>query len=232
MEPKLGVLFFALLASYKDGAVLDAGANNGADSVAIARKVANRTVYAVEPMLSNLAQVWRRARGFPNLNVIAGALGDAHGQGSYSAHADEHRGWPYGQIGLLPDYSRINTSGPRVNYTIYTIDDVFADQSVAMMHLDMEGYELAALKGGTKVIARDRPILTVETFPKYRPEAHSLLMQYMQTIGYETHIIPERCGSHGCRNVLCLPSPVPEGIAATVARLSSYLEPRSALSMG
>src|SRR5581483_1443647 len=52
-----------------------------------------------------------------------------------------------------------------VTIKIHAIDDVVpADRHVSLIHLDIEGYEPAALDGALRTIQRCRPILIVEVY--------------------------------------------------------------------
>lgn len=55
--------------------------------------------------------------------------------------------------------SRISDEGLPVE--CYPIDDLFADQPLTFIKMDIEGAEFDALKGASKVIQRDRPILAI-----------------------------------------------------------------------
>jgi FkbM family methyltransferase len=55
--------------------------------------------------------------------------------------------------------SRISDEGLPIE--CYPIDDLFADQPLTFIKMDIEGAEFDALKGASKVIQRDRPILAI-----------------------------------------------------------------------
>tara|TARA_B100000683_G_scaffold166601_1_gene160518 strand:+ start:1097 stop:1801 length:705 start_codon:yes stop_codon:yes gene_type:complete len=226
MEPRLQKIIFTLLSVLPDGVVIDAGANNGHDSKLLARTATNRTVLSVEPLRSNLRRIETIAAHFPNMRVVAGGLGAQPGESSYGASADQPGVWPRGQTGVLDFYKRNEAHDEeRVPFTIHTIDDLVGEQRLALAHLDVEGSEMDALRGGSRVIGRDKPVLTVETFPTYRADAHAALQSYLQSIGYRTYVIPEPCGSHGCRNMLCIPDGAPAPVTDAVERLSRYIVP-------
>ncbi len=59
--------------------------------------------------------------------------------------------------------------------------DSFDFAGVGFIKLDVEGYELEVLRGGTQTILRDRPVLYVEDD---RPEKSRALREYIVGLGY------------------------------------------------
>jgi FkbM family methyltransferase len=90
------------------------------------------------------------------------------------------------------------------------LDDLLSseDHGIAFVKCDIEGHEVAAIRGGMKVLARDRPVLLVETGGKNFRDITALL----GPLGY----IPKRLGPRktlqevkgevsGTRNVFFVP---------------------------
>ena len=64
-----------------------------------------------------------------------------------------------------------------------TIDALFGDgreHTLVLGHLDLEGQEAAALRGANATISRDRPVLTVETFPSSMAKWHREVMALLE----------------------------------------------------
>ena len=156
--------------------------------------------------------------------VVRAALGgndDNQHIGSYPVNL-ERRKRP--QIGLLRQYKWQNQAKlARVEYPLLTVDALFGNkhnitQILGLAHLDLEGAELDVLGGAHQTIERDRPWLTLETFPRSNRSRHKLLVTHAQeTIGYHLQIVDEVCGfPKDCRNMIAIPL---EQYTATVQHL-------------
>jgi FkbM family methyltransferase len=139
--------------------VVDVGANIGFFTVALAR-VAGARVYAVEPMPGNVARLRR--------NVDANGLG---GSVTVVAHA---LGDEPGELWLLPESAASETGNAApaapgvagaVRVEVRRLDDV-ADESgidrCDLLKIDVEGAELAVLRGGEAFVRRFRPSIYLE----------------------------------------------------------------------
>jgi FkbM family methyltransferase len=191
------------------GYVLDAGANDGssAEMMASAFESKGLRVMAIEPLSSNVRVATRRAERATNLEVIRGGLGATNGSvGWYPWYMDKRRG----DISL-----QINSWSPQQNvggvaYPIFTIDALFGGEAVGrslvLAHLDLEGCELDALSAANATIARDRPIVTVETYPLFMPHKHNAIMAYFEEHSYDVYTVKELVGhpTDG-RNRVCVP---------------------------
>lgn len=91
-----------------------------------------------------------------------------------------------------------------------TIDHVLADRRMGFMHLDVEGSELDVLIGGNRVIARDRPLFSVEVHYRERQKLFrgvNALLNHIAALNYSAYVVHEVCGwGTDCRNVLCFPN--------------------------
>ncbi|KNG93626.1 FkbM family methyltransferase [Pseudaestuariivita atlantica] len=59
--------------------------------------------------------------------------------------------------------------GQTIDVPVVTIDSLVpADRTVSLLHLDVEGHEIPALQGAVELIARDAPILVLETGKRKR----------------------------------------------------------------
>ena len=207
MEGKLHGLMVGILCLIGDGDIMDAGANDGADSVLLSVLFPVRRIIAVEPLRSNVVRILKVKND--RMEVIEGGLGEKSGVSWYGVSADSKAAWPgakhgRNQIGRLPFYKRKEDES-RVNFTIYTVDEIFKDRRLAFAHWDVEGNEVNVLRGAVRTIERDRPIFTVETFPTWRPTEHRTLLSQIKEMNYSAHIISEKCGMKGCRNMICIP---------------------------
>jgi hypothetical protein len=63
--------------------------------------------------------------------------------------------------------------------------DSYALEDVGFVKIDVEGHELAALRGAEQTLRRCRPLVLVEVEDRHRPDAVSSVRAFMATMGYE-----------------------------------------------
>ena len=178
------------------GFVLDAGAHDGSTAMMLVNAVRhlNLLVLALEPLTSNAQVAMRRAQSEPDLYVQRLGLGDVHGAtGYYPAEFDARRSNIHLQIARFRD----KDNAGNVSYPIWTIDALFGaewDRTLVLAHLDLEGHEAAALRGANATLWRDRPVVTVETFPVSMRRWHSEVMALLEALNYAVYTVDEKVG--------------------------------------
>lgn len=181
------------------GWVLDAGANDGATALMLAnvlRRHSVRTtqVLAVEPLPNNVEVARERARRTNNLHVVRAGLGDVNGStGYYPKHLELRSGGSSAQIAAFRPKDNVGDG----TYPIVTIDSLFGDgsaQTLVLAHLDLEGREPNALRGANATLWRDRPIVTVETYPVSMSKWHSQVMERFEELRYDVYTVDETVG--------------------------------------
>jgi FkbM family methyltransferase len=157
----------ALIAEHgRRGDVVTAGAYFG--DMLPAAAAGGHTVYAAEPNPVNFAAAVStlEANEIDNVRLVnagfgakpgtavlevADAAGTAHGGGSW----------------ILSRRRRSRRAATRIACAVTTIDDVVApDALVSLVHLDVEGFESQALLGAGRTLARCKPDLLLETWPR------------------------------------------------------------------
>ena len=143
------------------GAVaIDAGANIGIYSQFLARCVGPAgAVYSFEPAPENFERLRATARGFSNMHIMQAAVGersrDAELYVSDTLNVDHHT------------YLTHNSARRAVQIEMVALDDYFKPgQRVDLIKMDIQGYELHALRGADRVLA-DNPAakLLLELWP-------------------------------------------------------------------
>jgi len=178
------------------GWILDAGAHDGATSVMLCRAMAHLQlrVLALEPLAQNAKIAQQRARSEPNLNFKRVGLGELNGTtGHYPIEYDEHKSSLHLQIARF----RTHDNTGEASYPIVTIDALFGngrEHTLVLAHLDLEGQEAAALRGANATLARDRPVLTVETFPSSMAKWHREVMALLEAHSYQVYTVEEKVG--------------------------------------
>jgi FkbM family methyltransferase len=165
------------------GVVLDIGANIGAHTVALARKVGPKgVVLAFEPqpriymmLLANLLM-----NGLANVLTYSCALGTEKGT-AFLPVLDYERPANYGGVSVAdePD-TRVPTRPTRV----MALDDLDL-AACALMKIDVEGSEAKVLRGGMKTIMALRPILYVEN--DRQEKSAELVALLRRELGYELY---------------------------------------------
>jgi FkbM family methyltransferase len=144
--------------------VLDVGANVGFFTVELARWVGRMGhVHAFEPDPLSVALLRRRCRALPQVSVVAAAIGAEDGTCvlhlSATNRADNRL--------HAPDAG----GGERVEVPLVTLDAYCAQAGIArldVVKMDVQGSEVAALRGFATTLARLRPrALIVEVSPEH-----------------------------------------------------------------
>jgi len=135
--------------------VVDVGANLGYYALLAARLVgASGRVVALEPNSENCRLLLSSLRlgGVTNVELIPVACDAAPGWAYYSTHVGSNGG-------LVDDNDLLGRPG--VVVPTFRLDDVVSGP-VHFLKLDVEGAEGRVVRGATKVLERDRPIVTTE----------------------------------------------------------------------
>ena len=166
-----------------DGAV-DVGAHKGGYLYWLQRQVGPRgRALAFEPQV-DLADYLRRAMaaiGARHVVVEPMALSDRVG----TAVLHQRRGRPSCGATLEPRAPQGEVVGQPVPLT--TLDQYVRDHPMRVRALkcDVEGHELAVLRGAAGILERDRPALLVESAPILNPEAPEHVFRFLGERGYE-----------------------------------------------
>lgn len=156
----------------KGKAFFDCGCYDGENSIAFAKWCGNdySRIFAFEPdpknyikckkELSNAGtrDVTLYACGLSDCSSTVNFLSDASG-GSYVLQDASYRG-VIAENELEKNADKLETVGT------VSIDDVAGDAPVGFIKMDIEGYEMNALRGAKQVIIRDKPLLAICVYHK------------------------------------------------------------------
>jgi FkbM family methyltransferase len=163
------------------GVFYDIGAHAGYYSLLASRLVGSAgRVVAFEPDTRNLAYLTRhlRVNGVRNVTVVAAAVADRAGTARFAAERSGFGG-------------TLSTDGSRSVRTV-TLDGVVRAGEVPApdyLKIDVEGAELAVLRGGTEVIRASRPIIFLAI---HTPEMARLCGKMLMDLGYRfSAIMPD-----------------------------------------
>ncbi|MFJ5259574.1 FkbM family methyltransferase [Streptomyces sp. NPDC088387] len=117
----------------------------------------------------------------PNVRVIQAAAADRPGTARLWLPADDG-----GQRGVS-SLVRRDIHGRAVPVRCVALDDLGLKE-VGFVKIDVDGSELAVLRGATALLARDRPSLFVELETRIQPV--SPVVTYLRLLGYEGWVLP------------------------------------------
>ncbi len=157
------------------GLVLDIGANIGNHALFFAPHA--REVWAFEPNPRTGALLALNAALAPNVRVFGFGLSDAAGSATLHVPADN-----IGMATLQP-----GAPGQAVACTLQRLDEVpgLAQERVALVKIDVEGHEAAALRGGLQMLRRERPVVVFEQLAsELRADGGSATLGVLREAGY------------------------------------------------
>ena len=171
--------------------VIDVGANIGTHTVPFSRWVGEGRVIAIEaqPAVSEVLSANCRRNGCTNVEVINAVCADTNGSFECQLERAEER-----NVGGLSFAGRRTNLWQKLMRTLRgnggagidevpatTLDDLCGTRPISFIKLDIEGMELAALRGAHATIARSRPVIFFEQNTADRlAEVHD----YLSNAGY------------------------------------------------
>lgn len=203
--------------------VLDIGANIGEIALACAARVSpGGRVYAFEPCESVAGLLRRNAdlNASLELEIVEEALGERSGRGQlYDAAGLFEDGSEHG--GVLTMYASPERSTPVGEVEVGTLDRFVEGRRISRLDLikiDVEGGELAVLKGGLQAIEKFRPALLIEVQQETSRAAgydQREILDILQPLGYRFYRVGRRGRTReiaadrlaSFQNVLCVHGP-------------------------
>jgi FkbM family methyltransferase len=155
------------------GTCIQAGGNIGLWPARYA--VEFKHVYTFEPSVENHSCLVRNLEGLDNVTIFNAAVGDNDRP-----------------VALKHPPNKLNRSGacyvePDRNGKIaqVRVDDIGLQGSVDLIHFDIEGAELFALRGAEQVIKTHHPVITIENrrLPQMTIEPEQAI-DYLKSLGY------------------------------------------------
>lgn len=183
------------------GDAIDVGAHTGSFTDELLRSGLFTSVTAFEPNPENAAALSALALHDTRLTVVRAALGDRAGAGELHCDGDKATG------SLLAYREGYATHGlvQRVPVPVMTLDDYRAGSGrsavpVRLIKIDTQGYDFAVIRGASRLLASDRPVVIAEMIyvPMYvgqaEPDATVMLMRasgYMLYTLFNIHVTAE-----------------------------------------
>lgn len=178
-----------VLAYKKGGDIIEVGANIGTETISfcdIARRYHSK-VYAFEPLPKNLEVLNenKQLNQMDHLVIYNRLVSDKSGTAFFNVPQGNNSGSGF----ILDSKSNDNV----VEFDVVTLDDTFKDNNLALLCVDVEGFEYHVLKGGENVIKRHSPVLILEVNRKYLETRGQVrfdeFCNYLVSLGYECYSI-------------------------------------------
>ena len=167
---------------------LDIGANVGHYTLKLSDLVGPLgRVIAIEPVPETFSLLSANARLFPHANVSLLNLAASDQMGLVNMELPNFADGPTNYY-----EARLTAGSGGLTVLSVDVDALPLPHAIRVVKIDVEGHELAALRGMTKLLQRDHPVLIVETSSS---EAAALIANF----GYTTERLP------GSSNLLCKP---------------------------
>jgi len=180
-EEHFAELFRCLVGSYDR--CVDVGANVGVHTVRLAKLVGSRgEVIALEPDEEVAHRAHRNImlNQLSNVHIINAAAGDEAG-GKVQLYRPDARDTNRARASLL---RHSHLTGGVTTVPVVTIDDLCPDP-VALIKIDVEGYEAVVVRGAAATIDRYSPAVIFEYAPEFLHDASQSPFGWLADRGYE-----------------------------------------------
>ncbi len=173
-----------------DGAILDIGANIGIMTWHLSTKYLNRKIISFEPESVNFEVLSNICRKFQLVNVtlIQKALGETTGKAKMILPI-QGKTKMQGLAHIKHETIELWNEGEEYEVEIETLDDLFKNQKIAAIKMDVENFEFFVLKGGKEVIQRDRPVIYVELWEN---ENRVKCFEFIRSLGYQVYVLENK----------------------------------------
>ena len=176
--------------SDSDGVILDIGANIGIMTCHLSKKYPKREIICFEPesvnfeVLSNICHKFQ----LDNVTLIQKALGETPGKAKMILPI-QGKTKMQGLAHIKHDSIELWNDGEEYEVEIETLDDLFKNQKIAAIKMDVENFEFFVLKGGKNIIQRDRPIIYVELWDN---ENRVKCFEFIRSLGYQVYVLENK----------------------------------------
>jgi len=183
---------------YPGAIFLDIGANIGYLSAIGASLVGEKgVVHSFEPVPAYFERLLNLAKLNPDYNIVANnfALGESNGSATIDISGKSHIGLNSMILGFVSKTRRVEST---LNVPVRRLDSYITQSNlsdIALIKIDVEGYELPVLKGASGFFEENKnnlPPIIVEVVPSVYKQLNSsvcALEEFMLTYGYKAYCI-------------------------------------------
>lgn len=165
-------------------AIIDGGANKGQFARAATETFPDAKVFAFEPLPDVFEELKANLGRRPQVTVIQSALGNQQGTIEFFRH-----GYSLSSSVLRPLKTRPGTDIQALEVPVCRLDDALKDVTLpgpALLKLDLQGYEMEALRGASELLRRVSHVLVETSFiPSYEGEpAFGETLEFLRQAGF------------------------------------------------
>ncbi len=180
----------ALLAAIRPGDIaVDVGANKGSFLLSLSLRAGSGRVVAFEPQPALADYLRRSCRAARLGNVVVETLGISERTGSLTLHVPAGIG--SAGASFEPLILAISPCSDVV-VPVTSLDEYFRGEAarIAAIKVDVEGHELAVLRGAEEILQRHRPLLVVESEERHAgPGGVARVLRHLADRGYDGHFV-------------------------------------------
>ena len=173
-----------------DGVILDIGANVGAMTISLAKKLDKARIYAFEPMPDNIKALKRVVKYYKqgNVKLFETALGEENGNINMVLPViNKMKMQGLSHVVKENDDSEWN-KGEFYSISVKKLDDIpeLKDlPKITAIKIDVENFEYYVFKGGRELLLRHKPIIYCELWTN---EMRPMCLDYLKNIGYTVKV--------------------------------------------
>jgi FkbM family methyltransferase len=173
----------------------------------LSKNFPKKTILAIEPMPSNLTILLRIKEHFnlTNVEVVPSAVGDEDDQEIEMVLPVNGKVKMQGLAHVVHDSITEWNEGDKFTINSDTLDKIVGDRKISGIKMDIENYEIFALKGARKMLERDLPVVYLELWEN---ENRDKCFELLRSLGYQAFVqlqdqlIPFDPASHKKQNFI------------------------------
>lgn len=177
-----------------DGIILDLGANIGVTSYHLSKKKPNSTIFSFEPLTLNMDTLKRVKKRFNLKNIKEFQVAVGNKQGNLEMVMPVINDVPmHGLSHVIHEENTEFNSGLKYKVAVVCLDEfkplIEAKKRVTALKIDVENFEYFVLKGGEKMIAKNRPIIYCELWDNINRKK---CIDLLNNLGYSTLVLQKK----------------------------------------
>ena len=184
--------FFTFMSLLKsgEGDILDIGANIGIMSVHLAKAFPNETIHAFEPMPDNLSVLKKIISHYQlsNVKVYPIAIGSEKGT-MEMVMPRNGKTRMQGLSHIKHDSITEWNEGDEFEVEVELLDNLFDQQKIQGIKIDIENFEYFAFLGGQKLIKKNHPIIYAELWSN---ENRENCFKLLKALDYEIFVVENK----------------------------------------